>query len=57
MIAKLIDKGRTWVKISGAYIDTKVGPPTYADSTKLAQAYVKAALSAWCGEATGRIRP
>ena len=43
VIAKLIDKGRTWVKISGAYMDTKVGPPTYADSTKLAQAYVKAA--------------
>jgi hypothetical protein len=21
----LIDKGRTWVKISGAYIETKVG--------------------------------
>src|SRR4029077_6290805 len=31
VMAKLIDKGRTWVKISGAYIDTKVGPPTYAD--------------------------
>jgi D-galactarolactone isomerase len=43
VIGKLIEKGRTWVKISGAYMDTKVGPPTYADSTKLAQAYVKAA--------------
>src|SRR5216684_9211994 len=43
VIRKLIDKGRTWVKISGAYMDTKVGPPIYADSTKLAQAYVKAA--------------
>lgn len=43
VISKLIDKGRTWVKISGAYMDTKVGPPTYADSTKLAQAYVKLA--------------
>jgi predicted TIM-barrel fold metal-dependent hydrolase len=43
VISKLIDKGRTWVKISGAYMDTKVGPPTYADSTRLAQAYVKAA--------------
>jgi D-galactarolactone isomerase len=41
VITKLIDKGRTWVKISGAYMDTKVGPPTYADSTKLAQAFVK----------------
>ena len=27
----LIDKGKTWVKLSGAYADTKVGPPTYAD--------------------------
>jgi D-galactarolactone isomerase len=39
----LIDKGKTWVKLSGAYADTKVGPPTYADSTAVAQAYVKAA--------------
>jgi D-galactarolactone isomerase len=31
------------VKLSGAYADTKVGPPTYADSTAVAQAYVKAA--------------
>ena len=38
-----VDKGRTWVKLSGAYADTKVGPPTYADSTAVAQAYVKAA--------------
>ena len=42
-ISRLIDKGRTWVKISGAYMDTKAGPPTYADSTKLAQAFVKLA--------------
>ncbi|MGA8198216.1 MAG: amidohydrolase family protein, partial [Acetobacteraceae bacterium] len=28
---------------SGAYADTKVGPPTYADSTAVALAYVKAA--------------
>jgi predicted TIM-barrel fold metal-dependent hydrolase len=40
---KLIDQGRTWVKLSGAYQDTKVGPPTYADATPIAQAYVKAA--------------
>src|SRR6516225_9906031 len=42
-IQALIDKGRTWVKLSGAYADTKIGPPTYADSTAVAQAYVKAA--------------
>lgn len=43
VIRRLIDKGKTWVKLSGAYIDTKVGPPTYSDSTKIAQAYAKAA--------------
>jgi predicted TIM-barrel fold metal-dependent hydrolase len=43
VIRRLIDRGRTWVKISGAYIETKVGPPTYADATKVAQAFVRAA--------------
>jgi len=42
-IRALIDKGKTWVKLSGAYADTKIGPPTYADSTAVARAYVKAA--------------
>ena len=43
LILKLVDKGRTWVKLSGAYQDTKVGPPSYADSSALARAYIKAA--------------
>jgi predicted TIM-barrel fold metal-dependent hydrolase len=43
IIRRLIDQGRTWVKISGAYLDTKVGPPGYSDVTKVAQAFVKAA--------------
>ena len=38
----LMDKGRTWMKLSGAYADTKVGPPTYADSSAVARAYAKA---------------
>jgi D-galactarolactone isomerase len=42
-IRALLDKGRTWVKLSGAYADTKIGPPTYTDSTAVAQTYVKAA--------------
>jgi len=42
-IRKLMDKGRTWVKLSGAYADTKVGPPSYADRTAVARAYVAAA--------------
>ena len=43
VIRKLIDKGRTWIKLSGSYQDTKVGPPSYADTSGVAQAYVKAA--------------
>jgi D-galactarolactone isomerase len=42
-VRALVDKGKTWIKLSGAYADTKVGPPTYADSTAVAQAYAKAA--------------
>ena len=38
----LMDKGRTWMKVSGAYADTKVGPPTYSDSSAVARAYAKA---------------
>lgn len=43
IVRELIDKGKTWVKLSGAYQDTRIGPPTYADATVLAQAYAKAA--------------
>jgi D-galactarolactone isomerase len=43
VIIALIDKGKTWVKLSGAYADTKVGPPTYSDAGAVARAYVKAA--------------
>jgi predicted TIM-barrel fold metal-dependent hydrolase len=38
----LMDKGRTWMKLSGAYADTTVGPPTYADSSAVARAYAQA---------------
>jgi predicted TIM-barrel fold metal-dependent hydrolase len=43
VVVDLLQKGKAWVKLSGAYADTKIGPPTYADSTTVAQAYVKAA--------------
>ena len=43
IIMRLIDKGKTWVKLSGVYQDTKVGPPTYADQSEVARAYLKAA--------------
>jgi D-galactarolactone isomerase len=41
LVLKLLDKGRTWVKLSGAYMETRTGPPTYADVSKVARAYVK----------------
>jgi predicted TIM-barrel fold metal-dependent hydrolase len=42
-IRRLVDKGRTWVKLSVTYDNTRDGPPGYADITRVAQAYVKAA--------------
>jgi D-galactarolactone isomerase len=43
IIRTMLDKGRTWMKLSGAYMDTKVGAPTYADKLAVAQAYLKTA--------------
>ena len=43
VIRRLIDQGRTWVKVSGADLNTKVGPPTYSDAGAIAKAYIKAA--------------
>jgi predicted TIM-barrel fold metal-dependent hydrolase len=43
IIRRMLDKGRTWMKLSGAYMDTKVGQPTYADKLAVVQAYLKAA--------------
>ena len=39
----LLDRGRTWIKLSGVYIESKSGPPTYSDSGAIARAYVAAA--------------
>src|SRR5262245_42074135 len=43
IVRELIDKGRSWVKVSGAYSNSKIGPPSYPEATKIAQAFVKAA--------------
>ena len=43
IILELLDTRRAWVKVSGAYSNTHVGPPTYSDATMVAQALVKAA--------------
>jgi predicted TIM-barrel fold metal-dependent hydrolase len=43
MVVDLLQKRRAYVKLSGFYADTKIGPPTYSDSVAVAAAYAKAA--------------
>ena len=43
VIRSLLDKGQAWVKVSGAYLHSRSGPPNYADVIPIAQAFVKAA--------------
>ncbi len=43
VIRRMLDRGRTWMKLSGAYQDTKVGPPSYSDIAAIARAYIAAA--------------
>ena len=43
VVARLIDSGRAWVKLSGPYLDTKVGPPRYSDASRVAREFVKLA--------------
>ena len=41
VIRRMLDTGRTWVKLSGAYM--MAGPPAYAEAAIVAQAYIEAA--------------
>ncbi|MBW7961950.1 amidohydrolase family protein [Bradyrhizobium sp. BR 10261] len=41
-VRRMLDEGRTWVKVTEPYEDSKLGPP-YADSSEVARAYVQAA--------------
>ncbi len=38
IVKRLLDAGRTWVKISGAYLDSRTGSPTYSDLRPVAKA-------------------
>jgi D-galactarolactone isomerase len=42
ILRDLVDRGRAWVKLSGAYSNTKSGPP-YPEATRTARAWVAAA--------------
>ena len=43
IMRRLLDQGRTWMKLSGAYMDTKVGAPGYSDVSAVARAFVETA--------------
>jgi D-galactarolactone isomerase len=43
MVRELLQQGKAWVKLSGFYNDTKLGPPTYADSVQVAATYAREA--------------
>ncbi len=37
---RLVDNGKTWVTLSGPYVDTKAGAPAYADVAPVAKAFI-----------------
>ena len=43
LILELVHKGRAWVKLTGAYLDSKVGPPTYGDTSMVGAAFMREA--------------
>jgi predicted TIM-barrel fold metal-dependent hydrolase len=43
LVRRLLERGRAWVKLSGAYLDTKIGSPAYDDVSKVAREYVRIA--------------
>ena len=56
VVRRLVDKGRTWVKLSVTYDNTKDGPPAMPTSPGSLRRTSRPRPSAWCGGATGRIR-
>lgn len=43
IVRRLLDRGNTWVKLSGAYLRSEDGAPGYADAGRLATAFIAAA--------------
>lgn len=42
-LRRLLDSGRAWLKLSGVYMKSRDGEPSYADSAPLGSAFVRAA--------------
>jgi predicted TIM-barrel fold metal-dependent hydrolase len=40
---RLVDKGNTWITLSGPYVDTKTGAPAYADVEPVAKTFISMA--------------
>lgn len=40
---RLVDKGNTWITLSGPYVDSKAGAPGYADVEPVAKAFINMA--------------
>ena len=43
LVLRMLDSGRAWVKLSGAYIVSETAPPDHADVDALARSYLAAA--------------
>ena len=43
VLRRLLDQGRTWVKLSGVYMRSSTGGPAYADTAALGRAFIHAA--------------
>ena len=41
IVRSLLDNGRTWVKLCGAYLNTRSGAPRYEDVKPIARAYIE----------------
>jgi predicted TIM-barrel fold metal-dependent hydrolase len=56
LIQRLMDKGRTWVKLSVTYDNTKDGPQVMRISPEWRRPILEPLRSAWSGGVTGRTR-
>jgi predicted TIM-barrel fold metal-dependent hydrolase len=43
MVRELLQKDKAWVKISGFYLDSKIGAPTYSDAVEVGTVYCREA--------------
>jgi predicted TIM-barrel fold metal-dependent hydrolase len=43
IVRRMVDKGNTWVKVSGAYLNTDIGAPTYSDAAAVTKDWIHAA--------------